>query len=76
MSEFENYKIGEREKAALRITRVFRGLSDPDFEAALKRGYARGARYEKGVTVAEAESRRIEFMVLLSGRIQGVREHE
>jgi len=27
-------------------------------------------------TVAEAESRKSEFMILLSGRIQGVREHE
>jgi len=76
MSEFENYRIGEREKTALRITRVFRGLPDAEFEAALKRGLARGARYKKCATVAEAESRKTEFMVLLEGRIQGVREQE
>jgi len=51
-------------------------LSDDEFEAALARGRARGARYEKGATVAEAESRKSEFMILLSGRIQGVREQE
>jgi len=76
MSEFENYGIGEREKAALKATRIFRGLPQAEFEAALKRGFARCARYGKGATVAEAESRRAEFMVLLSGRIQGVREQE
>jgi len=76
MGEFENYRIGEREKAALRVARVFRSLSNAEFEAALKRGRARGARYEKGATVAEAESRKSEFMILLSGRIQGVREQE
>ena len=76
MSGSENYKIGEREKAALRVTRVFRGLPETEFEAALTRGLARGVRYKKGATVAEAESRRTEFMVLLSGRIQGVREQE
>jgi len=76
MSETENYKIGEREKEALRVTRIFRGLSDTEYEAALKRGFVRCARYDKGATVAEAESRRTEFLVLLSGRIQGVREQE
>jgi len=76
MSESENYKIGEREKAALRVTRIFRGLPEAEFETALKRGLARGARYDKGATVAEAESCRTEFMVLISGRIQGVREQE
>ena len=68
--------IGEREKAAMRVTRVFRGLSDAEFEAALKRGLVRCSRYEKGATVAEAESRRTEFMILLSGRVRGVREQE
>jgi len=76
MCDSENYRIGELEKAALKATRVFRGLPEAEFETALKRGFARVARYEKGATVAEAESRRSEFMVLLSGRIQGVREHE
>ena len=71
-----SYKIGEREKAALRVTRLFRGLSGDAFEAALARGRARGERYDKGSAVAEAESVRREFMVLLSGRLQGVREHE
>ena len=55
---------------------MFRGLSDAGFESALRRGRARGARYEKGATVAEADSRRDEFLVLVSGRIQGVREQE
>jgi len=76
MGESENYIIGDREKAALRVTRVFRGLTECEYEAALKRGLARLARYEKGATVAEAESRRTEFLILLSGRIQGVREQE
>jgi len=76
MSESENYKIGEREKAALRVSRLFRGLPEAEFEAALERGLARGAGYGKGATVAEAESRRSEFMVLLKGRVQGVREQE
>ncbi|MCL2111557.1 MAG: Crp/Fnr family transcriptional regulator [Clostridiales bacterium] len=72
----KSYRIGEREKAALRVSRMFRGLSGNEFEAALMRGRARGARYEKGATIAEAGSRRADFMVLLSGRIQGVREQE
>jgi len=76
MSESENYTIGEREKAALRATHIFRGLPEAEFESALKRGRARGASYDKGAAVAEAESRCTEFMVLLSGRIQGVREQE
>jgi len=76
MDKSGNYRIGEREKAALRVTRVFRGLPEDEFDAALKRGLARGARYEKGATIAEAESRRGEFMILISGRIQGVREQE
>jgi len=76
MGAAENYSIGAREKAALSMTRVFRGLPEADFEAALKRGLARGVRYGKDTTVAEAESRRSEFMVLLSGRVQGVREQE
>jgi len=71
-----NFRLGEREKAALRVTRIFRGLPDAEYEAALKRGLDRGARYEKGATVTEAESRRSEFMVLLSGRVRGVREQE
>jgi len=76
MSKSENYKIGEREEKALHVSRLFRGLPYDEFSAALIRGRARGARYERGATVAEAESRRDEFMVLLSGRVQGVREHE
>jgi len=76
MSKSGNYSIGEREKAALRQARVFRGLSEAEFEAALARGLARGARYDKGATIAEAESRRSEFLIILSGRIQGVREQE
>ena len=76
MSKTGNLKIGEREKAALYVTRVFHNLAEAEFEAALKRGRARIACYEKGATVAEAESRRAEFMVLISGRIQGVREQE
>ena len=72
----ETCKIGESGKAALHETRLFRGLSGDEFEAALIRARARGARYDKGATVVEAESRRSEFMILLSGRIQGVREHE
>ena len=76
MRESENYRIGEREKSALRMTRVFRGLPDKEFEELLRRSSARGARFEKNATVAEAESRRVEFMILLSGRVQGVREQE
>jgi len=76
MSKSVNYKIGEREKAALRVTRVFRGLPEDEFEAVLQHGLARGVRYSKGSTIAEAESRRGEFMIILSGRIQGVREQE
>lgn len=76
MSEHESYRIGEREISALHRTRIFRGLSDSAFGTAILRGRARGARYGKGVTVAEADSVRSEFMVLLSGRLQGVREHE
>ena len=76
MSEFVNYKIGELEKTALHSSRLFRELSDEEFENALFRGRARGARYEKGAIIAEAESRRNEFMILLDGRVQGVREHE
>jgi len=76
MSGSESYQIGEAEKAALHATRVFRGLSEDEFEKALQRGLARGARYRKWATVAEAESRRSEFMALISGRIRGVREQE
>jgi len=76
MSETENFAIGEREKAALRVTRLFRGMAEAEFEAALKRGFARGACYPKGATVAEAGSFGTEFMALLSGRVQGVREQE
>jgi len=76
MGESKNFNIGEKEKAALREARLFRSLSVNEFEAALARGRARGARYGKGATVIEAESRRAEFMVLLAGRVQGVREQE
>ncbi|MDR3363410.1 MAG: Crp/Fnr family transcriptional regulator [Clostridiales Family XIII bacterium] len=67
--------IKEAEKASLRATRVFRGLSDAEFEYAIKRSRPHGARYERGSIVAEAESRRDEFLILVSGRVQGVREH-
>ena len=76
MSRSENYQIGEKEKAALCQTRIFRGLQEQELEAVLKQGFARGVRFEKDATVAEAESHRDEFMILLSGRIQGVREQE
>ena len=70
----KNFKIREREREALHRTRLFRGLNEAEFEETLERGRARGARYEKGATVAEAESRWSEFLILLSGRIRGVRE--
>ena len=76
MGGYKGYRIGEREKAALRATRLFRSLPDEAFEGALARGRAYGACYGKGVTVAEAESRQDGFLVLVSGRLQGVREHE
>lgn len=76
MSEFRNYEIGEREKETLRALRVFRGLSEEGFKAALERGMAHGVRFKKDAVIAEAESRIDEFMVILSGRVQGVREHE
>ena len=75
-SNEKNYRLGEHEKAALRLSRIFRELPEAGFEAALARGMARGVRYEKDDIVAEAESKRSEFMILLSGRVQGVREHE
>ena len=76
MGESENYIIGEKEKSVLQKLRLFRSLSDEAFETALMKGRARGVCYDKGSTVSEAESCRSEFMVLLSGRIQGVRDHE
>ena len=76
MSESGNYKIGEFEIEALRSSRIFWGLSDDEFKNALSRGRARSENYKKGAIVAEADSRRDEFMILLNGRIQGVREHE
>ena len=76
MSESENYQIGEYEKAALRSSRIFRLLSEDEYDKALVRGRARGVRFEKGATIAEAESHRDEFIIILKGRIQGVREHE
>ena len=76
MSQSKSYRLGEKEKAALRGARVFRGLTGQEFDAALARGLARGAIYKKGAAVAEAESRLREFAILLSGRIQGMREQE
>ena len=76
MSGGKSFKPGEREKAALHATRLFRSLTDAEFESALVRGRACGVMYEKGETVAEAESRRSDLLVLVSGRLQGVREHE
>ena len=72
----KNYIIGELEKTIMRAARVFCELSDSEFESVLIRGVARRERYERGVTVAEAESKQSEFMILLTGRIQGVRDHE
>ena len=76
MSGPESYQIEEREKKALHLSRLFRELPIAEFEAALKRGRAHGTRFEKGSTVSEAEAHRDRFMILLAGRIQGVREHE
>ena len=71
-----NYKITDKEKAALSVTRLFRALLADELEEALVRGRARGAQYGKGMTVTPAESYSSEFMILLSGRIQGVREQK
>jgi len=76
MSESESYKIGEREKKAIYASRLFSGLPATEFEAALKRGSARGNRFKNGASIAEAESHMDEFIILLSGRMQGVRENE